>query len=204
MLTLHRAATLLASATAPSIEDGAVLVRGEAVAAVGPYADLVAAHPQARVRAWEGVLTPGRANPHGRLLLEAAYHPDPREELGEDPLPPPRTLTDAEWGASARRGLQRMLGHGTTALAGPFERAAVRTAVSRSGLLVLPPFAEMTEDDPFLTGIDSAERGRAALAASVPHGVLAVGARADFTVRTPADQVWVATVLAGRLVYRRR
>ncbi|MDH6112358.1 cytosine/adenosine deaminase-related metal-dependent hydrolase [Kitasatospora sp. MAP12-15] len=202
MLTLHRAGTLLVSATAPPIDDGAVLVRGDVVAEAGPYAQLLAAHPGARVRAWEGVLTPGRANPHGRLLLEACYHPDPREELGEEPLAPPRALTDAEWGASARRGLQRMLGRGTTAVAGPFERTAVRTAVSRSGLLVLP--LGLTEVGAFVTGIDLSEQGRAALADTVPYGALTPGARADFTVLTPADQACEATVLAGRLVYRRR
>ncbi|MBO1420056.1 hypothetical protein J0670_36355, partial [Streptomyces sp. FH025] len=69
MLTLHRAALVLpdpAEPTAPSFADGAVVVRGERVEAVGPYAELVAAHPAARVRDWgAAVLTPGLRNPCG-------------------------------------------------------------------------------------------------------------------------------------------
>ncbi|MDH6134001.1 cytosine/adenosine deaminase-related metal-dependent hydrolase [Kitasatospora sp. MAA4] len=216
MLTLHRATVLLASPTAPPVSDGAVLVRGDRVAALGRYEELAAAHPEARVRAWEGTLTPGRAHPYGGLLLERCYHPDPREELGEDPLAPPRELTDADWGASARRGLQRLLAHGTTALAGPFERAAVRTAVSRSGLLVVPPITGVTGIGAASTGSDRfvAELmiGPAAFAMSVPHGALTPGGRADFAVfegapepaEDPSHQACAATVLAGRLLHRRR
>lgn len=178
MLTLHRVAVLAADPTAPLLADGAVLVQGDRVSAVGPYPELAAAHPAARVRAWDGVLTPGLANPYGRLLLEQRYHPDPRGEQG-----------DPDWGAGARRGLQQLLAHGTTALAGPFERAAVRTAVSRSGLLVVPPFD--SDEEP-------------GFAAGVPHGALQVGGRADFAVFDAADRSCVATVLAGRLVHRRR
>ncbi|MEK8144488.1 hypothetical protein NKH18_30240 [Streptomyces sp. M10(2022)] len=61
-------------------------------------------------------------------LLEAAYHPDPREAdvLGTEPLTGDALtalgMDEARWGASARRGLQRMLRHGTTAVAGTFTR----------------------------------------------------------------------------------
>ncbi|WP_035798639.1 imidazolonepropionase-like domain-containing protein [Kitasatospora mediocidica] len=212
MLTLHRATVLVASSTAPPVSDGAVLVRGDRVAALGRYDELAAGYPEARVRAWEGTLTPGRAHPYGGALLERCYHPDPREELGEDPLAPPRELTDAEWGGSARRGLQRLLAHGATALAGPFERTAVRTAVSRSGLLVVPPFTGLTEigltptdSDPFVAEL---LLGPQAFSTTVPHGALTPGGRADFAVfepaETPADQACTATVLAGRLLHRRR
>ncbi|MFI9270759.1 imidazolonepropionase-like domain-containing protein [Kitasatospora sp. NPDC052896] len=194
MLTLHRAAELRPAATAPSIPDGAVLVRGDEVAALGRYEELAAAHPRARVREWDGRLTPGLAHPYGGPLLEHRYHPDPREGLGEQPLPLPPGLDQAALGGSARRGLQRMLAHGTTALAGPFEQPAVRTAVSRSGLLVVvpfgPPFAgEPTGDD--LPGFEAA----------VPYGVLEVGGRADFAVFGAGC---LGTVLAGRLLFRRR
>lgn len=145
MLTLHRAALLRpapADPAAPSVPDGAVVVRGDRIAGLGPYRELAAAHPDARVRDWDGLLTPGLLNRYGHRLLECAYHPDPREEIGAEPLTGAALdalgLDEAGWGASARRGLQRMLAHGTTAVAGPFERTSVRTAVSRSGLLTLP------------------------------------------------------------------
>ncbi|MFF0411800.1 hypothetical protein ACFYUY_15320 [Kitasatospora sp. NPDC004745] len=288
MLTLHRAALVLpdpADPTAPSLADGAVLVRGERVEAVGAYAGLAAAHPGARVRDWgAAVLTPGLRNPYGHRLLERDYHPDPREGIGVEPLVDGlvdagdagaagatagpgaagaagalggaggagalgASGDDARCGASARRGLQRMLGFGVTAVAGPFERSPVRTAVARSGLVALP-------GDP-ATGAD-ADRGAAPGAAGgrlldplavlplsrAVHGRVTVGGRADFAVFPagrgavgdglgdgrfggavgatgdeagdeagageaavgvgPLPGGCLATVLAGRLVYRRR
>ncbi|MER5865841.1 hypothetical protein [Kitasatospora sp. NPDC002040] len=202
MLTLHRATALVADPTAPSIPDGAVLVDGAVVAAVGPYAALADAAAGARVREWDGLLTPGLRCGSGQWLLETAYHPDPREELGTGPL-----LLDVpaeRRGGSARLGLQRLLGHGVTALAGPFALPAVRTAVTRSGLVVVP-------------GTDGPPGGLDPLAgaplASVVHRPLTVGGRADFAVfaagsvaeleRTGAG-CCLATVLGGRLLYRRR
>ncbi|MER6398018.1 hypothetical protein ABT263_18465 [Kitasatospora sp. NPDC001603] len=226
MLTLHRAALVLpdpADPTAPSVADGAVLVHGELIAALGRHDKLAAAHPRARPRDWgDALLTPGLRNPYGHWLLESAYHPDPREELGDAPVPGGLLgeADEARCGASARRGLQRMLGSGVTAVAGPFERAAVRTAVARSGLAALPGPA----------GPPGAEGPLDPLAvlplAAAVHGRLAVGGRADFAVFAPAGAAGagasragasdgargpaprpagcLATVLAGRLVYRRR
>src|SRR5690348_14133511 len=110
----------------------AVLVDGAAVAAVGPYEDLAAANPDAKLRRWPGILTPGLLNPYGPELLEATYHPDPREAdaLGAEPIGGERARaifrTDpARLGASARRGVQRMLAHGTVAVAGELRSRAV-------------------------------------------------------------------------------
>ncbi|MFB7676174.1 hypothetical protein ACFC26_32685 [Kitasatospora purpeofusca] len=221
MLTLHRAALVLpdpADPTAPSHSDGAVLVRDGLVEAVGPYAELAAAQPTARVRDWgDALLTPGLRHPQGHRLLERAYHPDPREELGDAPVPDGLVgeADEARCGASARRGLQRMLGFGVTAVAGPFERASVRTAVTRSGLVALrgagalPGAASLPEAvwslDP-LVGLPFAE---------AVHGRLAVGGRADFALFEPGADGGRpdggpsaggcrAVVLGGRLVFRRR
>ncbi|WP_030235323.1 hypothetical protein [Streptomyces sp. NRRL S-350] len=248
MLTLHRAAFVLpdpADPTAPSHPDGAVLVRGELVEAIGPYGGLAAAHPGARVREWgRAVLAPGLCNPYGHWLLERAYHPDPREEIGVEPVADGLvgSTDETRCGASARRGLQRMLGFGVTAVAGPFRRASVRTAVARSGVVAL-------------TGTSSGAVGAAGTAGAVGawgvagvgggagagggaggagdsgagpldplavlslaeavHGRLTVGGRADFAVfavfasageegARPAPGGCLATVLGGRLVYRRR
>ncbi|MBV2355025.1 hypothetical protein KUM39_11715 [Streptomyces sp. J2-1] len=168
MLTIHR----------PLADDsGSVLVDGDRLAAVAPYEELRAAHGErARLREWPGRLVAGRHEPDAVRLLQALYWPDPREadELGGGPLDADAVaLTDTRRGASARRGLQRMLGRGVTALAGPFTLAPVRGAVRRSGLLVGPA-----------------------------AGPLAPGARADFTVLTD-DGGCAVTVLAGRLVHRR-
>ncbi|MFB6815800.1 hypothetical protein ACFCV8_14795 [Streptomyces sp. NPDC056347] len=215
MLTVH-AADAVHGGPADGVPEGAdaVAVDGATVVAVGAYAELAAAHPAARVRRWSGLITPGLLNAAAPALLEAAYHPDPREagELGTEPLTGAALaalgMDDARWGASARRGLQRMLRHGTTAVSGPFTRPAVRTAVARSGLrphaparsagpALLDPLAALAEPD-----------GPAALFASA----LTVGGPADLAVfgvpdlaalRTEGAGSCVATVLGGRLVFRR-
>ncbi|WP_329566730.1 amidohydrolase family protein [Kitasatospora sp. NBC_01266] len=194
MLTLHRATVLRPSGTAPSITDGAVLVRGDRIAALGPYAELAAAHPDARLREWSGALLgPGQAQPHAGWLLERYYHPDPREELGVEPRPmPPGGVDPGHYGGlggSARRGLQRLLRAGTTALAGPFERPEVLAAVGRSGLRVVAPIEPPYAPDEF---------------DGVPDRALSVDGRADFAIFDQETDQCLGTVLAGRLVYRGR
>ncbi|MCX2969772.1 MULTISPECIES: imidazolonepropionase-like domain-containing protein [Streptomyces] len=168
MLTLH----------VPASGD-AVVVAGARIAALGPADELARAHPGARERRWAGVVHAGRCHADAARYLEETYHPDPREsgELGTAPLTGAAlpVLDDTRWGHSARRGLQRLLGQGVTALVGPFSRPAVRVAVRRSGLPVYD-------------------------APRTP--VLAVGGPAHFTVSAP-DGACLATAVSGRLVYRR-
>ncbi|MFD8753744.1 hypothetical protein ACFV0O_22620 [Kitasatospora sp. NPDC059577] len=247
VLTLHRAAFVLpdpADPTAPSFADGAVVVRGERVEAVGPYRELAAAHPDARVRDWgSAVLAPGLRNPYGHWLLERAYHPDPREEIGVEPVADglAGSTDEARCGASARRGLQRMLGFGVTAVAGPFARPSVRTAVGRSGVVEVPvrPGGADVADVPDGTGaagVSGAAGGAGGTGAAggagasgaagggsldplavlpfaeAVYGRVAVGGRADFAVfpaagegrAEPVAGGCLATVLGGRLMYRRR
>ncbi|WP_031063642.1 imidazolonepropionase-like domain-containing protein [Streptomyces sp. NRRL WC-3742] len=235
MLTLHRAAFVLPSPGASSssvVVDGAVVVDGETVVALGPYTAMAGAHPGARVRDWGAgsVLAPGLLQPYGHRLLERDYHPDPREGVGAEPVTDGLVgcTDEVRCGASARRGLQRMLGYGVTAVAGPFERASVRTAVARSGVVVVPA-----------VGVDGS--GPLDPLAGLPFpqavsGRVEVGGRADFAVfavvgegsstgegaslgdgaaagegsfpgegsAEPAAGGCLATVLGGRLVYRRR
>ncbi|MFD0419109.1 hypothetical protein [Streptomyces sp. NPDC127108] len=154
MLTVHRVRGV-AAAAGDIVLGHAVAVDGARFAAVGPYEDLFASYGErARVRDWgDALLTPGRFEPDAGALLESAYWPDPREadDLGTDPLTGPALaaleLTDSRWGASARRGVQRLLATGTTALAGPFTRPPVRTAVARSGLRDRPVVAPETGGD---------------------------------------------------------
>ncbi|MER7782172.1 hypothetical protein ABTZ92_07735 [Streptomyces albidoflavus] len=212
MLTLHSAPLLLPPGAEP-LPDGAVLVQGEAVLAVGPRADLAAAHPGARTRAWPGLLTTGLTHARAVPLLEAAYHPDPREydQLGDAPLTgdalarlaPDRTRRSG----SARRGVQRLLRHGVTRVAGAFTDPAVCSALARSGVLAVPgpgpgPGEGTVSFDPFAGGHDALS--------GVP---LVPGVRADLAafdvpdaaaLRDGGAAVCVATVLAGRLVHRAR
>ncbi|MFG2729064.1 hypothetical protein [Streptomyces canus] len=202
MLTIHAADLLIPAGGRPPLPGGAVLVEGRQIAAVEVYEELAAAHPTARVRRWPGVLTPGLVNPYGPELLEQAYHPDPREDLGSEPLVGEALesldMTDTRWGASARRGVQRMLAHGTVAVAGALARPAVIDAVHRSGLTIEHRFTD-PEGRPSLNPL--AERSPEASFADplLPHGV------ATFAVfDTPEMTTCVATVIGGRLLHRRR
>ncbi|MET8678117.1 hypothetical protein ABZW18_11135 [Streptomyces sp. NPDC004647] len=183
MLTIHRVHAVLLTEDGVPCAGQAVVVSGDRFAAIGPAEELLAEYGErARVRTWGGVLTPGRYEPDAAALLEAAYWPDPREAdvLGTEPLTGTALdaleMTDARWGASARRGLQRLLTAGTTAISGPFTRPTVRTAVERSGIRVL-----------------SAPRPQAL----VPSGL------ADFAV-FDEEGVCLVTALGGRLLHRRR
>ncbi|MGW6578556.1 imidazolonepropionase-like domain-containing protein [Streptomyces globisporus] len=219
MLTIH-AAPLVLAVGAAAVADGAVAVDGDRIAALGPYEEVAAAHPAARVRRWPGLLTPGLRQDRARELLTRCYHPDPREadELGELPLWGEKfdqlaaTMDATRRAGSVRRGLQRMLRHGTTQVAGPFgaDDLALRTAVARSGLVVqvapspVPVRDGVPDLDPFAAGGDLARTA---------HGPLTVGGRADLAVFDVPDEAalygggprpCVATVLAGRLVHRAR
>ncbi|MGI5437107.1 hypothetical protein ACQEV4_06490 [Streptomyces shenzhenensis] len=213
MPTIHAADLLVTGDRRPSVPGGAVLVDGRDLAALGPYEELVAAHPTARVRRWPGLLTPGLVNRYGPELLAQAYHPDPREadELGTEPITGEAlaalAMTEARWGASARRGAQRMLAHGTVAVAGALWRPAVVDAVRRAGLTQ----AERSADPVGPPTLDPlAGRG---LAAAIPRPLPSVGGDATFAVFDVPDEAalaergaaaCVATVLGGRLVYRGR
>ncbi|MFD9411090.1 hypothetical protein ACFWBN_29260 [Streptomyces sp. NPDC059989] len=218
MLTLHTAELLVPGAGSESgsapLAGGAVLVEGDRIARVGPFADIAADYPHARTRRWPGVLTPGLLVRGGDVLLERTYYPDdPYEvaELGGDPISGEAELealkmTEARWGNSARRGTQKLLARGVVAVTGRFTIPAVRTAVVRSGLTVLPPAAPTPTPslDPF-AGRDAAEEAF--------YGVLEPGAPARFAVFAVEDPgalpaqgatSCVATVIGGRLLHRRR
>ena len=210
MPTVHAAGWLVPLGGEP-VPGGAVAVDGGRIVSLGRYEDVLARHPGALVRRWPGVIAPGLVNRDGPALLEAAYHPDPREaaELGEAPLTGAALaaleMTPARWGHSARRGLQRMLRCGVTAVSGPFLHPAVATAVTRSGLRVverprLPGAPERAPDLDPLSGEPFA---------SAAYGPLEPGGRADLAVfDAPGPDAigpggCLATVLAGRLVFRR-
>ncbi|MET9548219.1 hypothetical protein ABZY36_23345 [Streptomyces sp. NPDC006627] len=199
MLTLH---------VAEHSPEAAVLVDGAVVAAVGPYDELAAAHPAARVRRWPGILTPGLLNPYGPELLEATYHPDPREadRLGTEPIGGERARAifradPSRVGAGARRGVQRLLAHGTVAVAGELRARPVIDAVRRAGLAV-------GQRPPRLPGPASLSPTPLILLPPLTPGAPARFAVFDVQSRrslvTEGASTCVATVIAGRLVYRAR
>jgi len=199
LLTIH---------VAEASPEVAVLVDGASVAAVGQYEDLVAVRPEARVRRWPGILTPGLLNPFGPEILEATYHPDPREadEFGTKPIVGERAreifrADPSRVGASARRGIQQLFAHGTVAVAGELRARAVVDAVRRAGLALgqRPP----NQPGP----VSFSPVPLVLLPRLAPGGPARF---AVFDVPDPAALVrlgastCVATVVEGRLVHRRR
>ncbi|MFD8686870.1 hypothetical protein [Streptomyces sp. NPDC059651] len=215
MLTIHAAALLLPGGGRAPVPGGAVAVQDAVVASFGPYEELAALHPAARVRQWPGVLTPGLVQRDAVRLLEESYFPDPREAdtLGTAPLTGEALGAlgpDDTWRAgSVRRGLHRMLRHGTTAATvTPAAPPALVTAMRRSGLLVVGAPAHPGGDAPRLDPLAGA--GAVADAMAAP---LTAGGRADLAAFDAPDEdallaagaaSCVATVAAGRLVYRGR
>ena len=120
MQTLHSAPIVLPVSAEP-IGDGAVLVDGDRVLAVGTRAALLAEHPGARERAWSGVLTAGLVNAHAHLQYTDFEELNALDEpfhvwIGRM-VEKRATFTDAMWGASTRRGLHLMLRSGITCVA---------------------------------------------------------------------------------------
>lgn len=116
-VTLHAAPVVL-TMTGEPLYDGAVLVEGDRVLAVGPRSGLTAD----RVREWPGVLMPGLVNAHAHL----EYGP-PFADLATSGLPFPlwiaelnqrrQAMTEQDWQVAARGSGHQLLGTGTTAVA---------------------------------------------------------------------------------------
>jgi cytosine/adenosine deaminase-related metal-dependent hydrolase len=115
-----RARTIL-PVSRPPVENGAVLVAGNRLRAVGPWSDLKAAAEEQVIDLGEVILLPGLVNAH--------CHLDYTDMAGE--LPPPRTFTDwiplitaakaawsySDYAHSWLRGAHMLLRNGTTTVA---------------------------------------------------------------------------------------
>ncbi|HUR14445.1 MAG TPA: amidohydrolase family protein [Mycobacteriales bacterium] len=116
-VTLHCAPVVL-TMTGEPLYDGAVLVEGDRVVAVGSRTELSAE----RVREWPGVLLPGLVNAHTHL----EYGP-PFADLATSGLPFPQwiaalngrrsVMTEQDWQVAARGSAHQLLRTGTTAVA---------------------------------------------------------------------------------------
>ncbi|MFE5791926.1 hypothetical protein ACFQ8C_05025 [Streptomyces sp. NPDC056503] len=199
MLTLH---------AADGSPETAVLVDGARIAAVGPYEELAEAHQDARLRRWPGLLLPGLLNPYAPELLERTYHPDPREAdaYGTEPVTGARAAEllradPSRPGASARRGVQRMLAHGTVAVAGELRTRAAADAVRRAGLAT-GRRPDVLPGPPSFSPTPLVLLPRPTPGAPARFAVFAVADTAELVRR--GASTCVATILDGRLVYRAR
>src|SRR5450432_1070497 len=121
-----------------AIPDGAVLVDGPNIAAIGSRTEIVGAYPDVRVRAHRGILTPGLVNAHAHLQYtdfdDLALTGKPFPEWIAMVTARRSTFDDAAWQSSARRGIHLALSSGTTAVADVVTDAAVLPTLARSGL----------------------------------------------------------------------
>lgn len=120
-VTIHSAPVVVPVSSEP-LADGAVAVSGDRIVAVGPTAEVVAAHPGAGHREWTGALMPGLVNAHTHLQYTSFV------AVGADPHP---TYVDwsarfvdeyearrgEDWRAGARAGLEASVAAGVTCLA---------------------------------------------------------------------------------------
>lgn len=199
MQTLHSAPIVLPVSAEP-IADGAVLVDGDRVLAVGPRGELAAAYPDVRERAWHGVLTPGLVNAHAHLQYTDF---EELNSLGEpfhvwiNKLTAKRdTFTDAMWGESTRRGLHLMLRTGTTAVSDIVtDPVGVLPPTARSGIGGISYIEIVFED-----ARSWSESGRTELLerlGSGPAGGRALGV-SPHTPYTIASAVFVDSVAIAR------
>jgi 5-methylthioadenosine/S-adenosylhomocysteine deaminase len=137
VLTLY-SATCVLPVCAPPLEEGAVAVSGGRIVAVGPRAELAAAHPGAPEHHWDGVLTPGLVNGHTHLNYSHCAHfygnGKPFPEWIQGFAPVIATTTPEQWRASADDGIRQMLATGTTAAADVVTGPAALSAQRDAGL----------------------------------------------------------------------
>ena len=133
-VTLHAAPVVLTMLGEP-LRDGAVLVEGDRIVAVGPRAGLTAD----RVRQWPGILTPGLVNAHAHLEYGPRF-----ADLATSGLAFPQWiatltgrrqgLTEQDWQVEARGSAHQLLKTGTTAVADIVTVGPAVTVVRSLGL----------------------------------------------------------------------
>jgi cytosine/adenosine deaminase-related metal-dependent hydrolase len=170
---------------------GAVLVEGPRIAAVGPAAELAAAHPAAeRVDLPGCVLAPGFVNLHSHIEYAAysglgdgltfgrwiAAHKQRTGRLGRDGL-----------AAMARLGAAESLRSGVTTIVDASYAGATVAACSATGLRAVVAIEAFGGDDADAVAVaDELDRRLAALAADAgPRVELGVSPHAPFTVGLP-------------------
>ncbi|MDP9256679.1 MAG: amidohydrolase family protein [Actinomycetota bacterium] len=204
MSTLFAADWVVPVSSAP-VEAGAVLVEGERIAAVGPAAQLAAAHPGAgRVDLPGCVLAPGFVNLHSHI--EYAAYAGLGDGLAFGPWIAAHTRRTGVLGpegldAMARLGAAECVRSGVTTLVdAAYDGASVR-ACTAAGLRAVVALEAFGGDDADVMAVaDALERRLDALAAEAgPLVELAVSPHAPFTVGLPLFSEIVARARAREL-----
>ena len=149
---LHSAPHVLPIA-APPLREGAVAVGDDgAIVAVGPRAELRAAHPRLPERRWEGTLLPGLVNAHTHLQYSDLAELGAREHDGFEAW---CAAFDARypqadpggWGDAARRGLELSLRAGVTCFGDVVTDDAARDVLRAAGVAGVAFLETLGDDD---------------------------------------------------------
>jgi aminodeoxyfutalosine deaminase len=138
MTTLHTA-DLVVPVGSPPIPDGAIVVDGAAIVAVGGLEEMSAAHPKAEVTSWEGTIVPGLVNAHTHLqytsfaTVGASRHAS-YVHWSEAFVQEYDLRRGEDWGTTARAGIDQGLRAGVTAYGDVVTDSAAMTALSDSGV----------------------------------------------------------------------
>ncbi|MCD2186762.1 amidohydrolase family protein [Actinomycetospora soli] len=178
---------VIVDAERPPLEHAAVLVDGGVIVAVGPTAELVAAHPDVGHRAFgDATVLPGLVNAHVHLSFDVTG----------DPVPPLRDGDHDALRATIRANAASVLAAGITTVRDLGDRdglvAALRDDVATGavpGPRVLTAGAPLTPPGGhcwFLDGVVEPEDVRAAVAARAAAGLDVVKVMASGGMMTPA------------------
>ena len=118
-LILTAEAIVTMNAGRETLTEGAILVQGDTIAAIGPKADLIAAHPDVTVRdLGRAVLMPGLINAHAHsgFLRGTAEHLPVWDWLTQHINPMHRVLTPEEAEAASYLAYAESLLGGTTTI----------------------------------------------------------------------------------------
>ncbi len=120
-----------------AIEDGAVLVRGERIASVGPRADIVARHPDEDVRDFGmAALVPGFVDAHSHLEYSAMggiFEDVPYARWKARIVEKSRMLAPEDWEDAALLGAVQALKAGITTVADVTGTGAPLRAIAQTG-----------------------------------------------------------------------
>ncbi len=149
---LHSAPHLIPICS-PPLREGAVAVGAHGtIVAVGPRAELRAAHPQLPERRWEGTLLPGLVNAHTHLQYSGLAEIGAQEHDGFEAWCAafdaryPQADPDG-WGDAARHGLELSLQAGVTCLGDVVTDDAARDVLRDAGVAGVAFLETLGDDD---------------------------------------------------------
>jgi cytosine/adenosine deaminase-related metal-dependent hydrolase len=204
-VTVHVAGAVVPIA-APPIAGGAVAVAGDAIAAVGQRDAVLAQHPRAEVREWDGVITPGLVNAHTHLQYTSFG------AVGGQPYPTYvgwaerfveeyRARAGEDWRATALAGIEAGLRSGTTCFADVVTDVEAMDVLVAAGVAGVAYYEIIgTDAEQWATGVEALVRDVLTTAPRTAHAGVGLSPHAPYSVSLPVLEA--STALTRRLGLR--